>query len=133
MYISLYITYGAAGATPLPYVDIHLLLHRSGTIAVNHFWYPLEYHPNANSANAALNKWLKPRLSERCAIRSSRHSLRDRLRAVECPSDIVDAIGGWTTEGIGQRYGKGYDLNIKAKWMGMRNQVQEPRSVDTVT
>jgi len=22
------------------------------------------------------------------------HSLRDRLRAVECPSDIIDAIGG---------------------------------------
>jgi integrase len=48
-------------------------------------------------------------------IHSFRHSLRDRLRAVECPSDIVDAIGGWTTEGIGQRYGKGYDLNVKAK------------------
>jgi integrase len=72
---------------------------------------------NANSASAALNKWLKPRLPEGCVIHSFRHSLRDRLRAVECPSDIVDAIGGWTTEGIGQRYGKGYDLNVKAKWM----------------
>jgi integrase len=72
---------------------------------------------NANSASAALNKWLKPRLPEGCVIHSFRHSLRDRLRAVECPSDIVDAIGGWATEGIGQRYGKGYDLNVKAKWM----------------
>ena len=72
---------------------------------------------NANSASAALNKWLKPRLPEGCVIHSFRHSLRDRLRAVECPSDIVDAIGGWTTEGIGQRYGKGYDLKVKAKWM----------------
>ena len=60
---------------------------------------------NANSASAALNKWLKPRLPEGCVIHSFRHSLRDRLRAVECPSDVVDAIGGWTTEGIGQRYG----------------------------
>ena len=68
---------------------------------------------NANSASAALNKWLKPRLSEGSVIHSFRHSLRERLRAVECPSDIVDAIGGWTTEGIGQRY----DLNVKAKWM----------------
>jgi integrase len=74
---------------------------------------------NANSASAALNKWLKPRLPEGCVIHSFRHSLRDRLRAVECPSDIVDAIGGWTTEGIGQRYGKGYDLNVKARWMEM--------------
>ena len=52
-------------------------------------------------------------------IHSFRHSLRDRLRAVECPSDIVDATGGWATEGIGQRYGQGYDLNVKAKWMEM--------------
>ena len=88
---------------------------------------------NANSASAALNKWLKPRLPERCVIHSFRHSLRDRLRAVECPTDIVDAIGGWTTEGIGQRYGEGYDLNIKAKWMGMLTSVQKPRSVETVT
>ena len=72
---------------------------------------------NANSASAALNKWLKPRLPEGCVIHSFRHSLRDRLRSVECPSDIVDSLGGWTTEGIGQRYGKGYDLNVKAKWM----------------
>ena len=74
---------------------------------------------NANSASAALNKWLKPRLPEGCVIHSFRHSLRDRLRAIECPSDIVDAIGGWTTEGIGQRYGQGYDLKVKAKWMEM--------------
>ena len=73
---------------------------------------------NANSASASLNKWLKPRLPNGCVIHSFRHSLRDRLRTVECPSDIVDAIGGWTTEGIGQRYGKGYDLNVKTKWMG---------------
>ena len=26
-----------------------------------------------------------------------RHGLRDRLRAVHCPSDIVNAIGGWKT------------------------------------
>ena len=72
---------------------------------------------NANSASAALNKWLKPRLPEGCVIHSFRHSLRDRLRTVECPSDIVDSLGGWTTGGIGQRYGKGYDLNVKARWM----------------
>ena len=37
MFLSLFHTYGAAGATPLPHVDIHLLLHRLGTTAVNHF------------------------------------------------------------------------------------------------
>ena len=33
-----------------------------------------------------------------------RHSLRDRLRAVECPADIIDQIGGWSTSGVGQQY-----------------------------
>ena len=49
---------------------------------------------NANSASAALNKWLKPRVPDGCVIHSFRHSLRDRLRAIECPADIIDAIGG---------------------------------------
>jgi integrase len=62
---------------------------------------------NANSASAAINKWLKPRVPDNCVIHSFRHSLRDRLRSVECPSDIIDAIGGWTTTGVGQRYGTG--------------------------
>ena len=49
---------------------------------------------NANSASTAINKWLKPRVLDNCVIHSFRHSIRDRLRAVECPSDIIDAIGG---------------------------------------
>jgi integrase len=73
---------------------------------------------NANSASAAINKWLKPRVPDGCVIHSFRHSMRDRLRAVECPSDIIDAIGGWTTTGVGQRYGAGQPLEVKAKWMG---------------
>ena len=73
---------------------------------------------NANSASAAINKWLKPRVPDNCVIHSFRHSMRDRLRAVECPSDIIDAIGGWTTTGVGQRYGTGQPLEVKAKWMG---------------
>ena len=72
---------------------------------------------NANSTSAAINKWLKPRVPEGCVIHSFRHSMRDRLRAVECPSDIIDAIGGWTTTGVGQRYGLGQPLDVKAKWM----------------
>ena len=52
-----------------------------------------------------------------CVIHSFRHSLRDRLRAVECPSDIVDAIGGWKTAGVGHGYGDGYPLDVLAKWM----------------
>lgn len=72
---------------------------------------------NANSASAALNKWLKPMVPERCTMHSFRHSMRDRLRAVECPADIVDQIGGWQTEGIGHGYGQGYPLTVLQKWM----------------
>ena len=42
--------------------------------------------------------------------------MRDRLRAVECPSDIVDRIGGWLTAGVGQTYGKGYPTDL---WEGL--------------
>ena len=67
---------------------------------------------NANSASAALNKWLKSRVPEGCVIHSFRHSLRDRLRAVQCPSDMIDQIGGWATAGVGQSYGEGYGLQL---------------------
>ena len=72
---------------------------------------------NNNSVFAALNKWLKPRVPDGCVIHLFGHNLRDRLRAVECPADIIDAIGGWTTEGFGHQYGKGHDLGVKARWM----------------
>ena len=72
---------------------------------------------NANSASAALNKWMKSTIGNGYVVHGLRQSLRDRLRAVECPSDIIDAIGGWTTKGIGYAYGKGYTVDILAKWM----------------
>ena len=79
--------------------------------------YCSEQKCNSNSASAALNKWLKPRTEGRCVIHSFRHSLRDRLRAVECPADIIDALGGWTTDGVGQQYGTGYSTDIPHKWI----------------
>ena len=72
---------------------------------------------NSNSASAALNKWLKPRVPDDCVIHSFRHSLRDRLRAVECPADIIDAIGGWTTEGVGHQYGTGHNVEVMHNWL----------------
>jgi len=74
---------------------------------------------NANSASAALNKWMKPRLKDNAVVHSFRHSMRDRLRAVECPSDIIDQIGGWSASSVGASYGKGYELPVLAKWMKM--------------
>jgi len=72
---------------------------------------------NSNSASAALNKWLHQYVPNGCTMHSFRHSMRDRLRAVECPSDMIDQIGGWATEGVGHSYGAGYELGVSAKWM----------------
>ena len=71
-----------------------------------------EQTANANSASGALNIWLQEKTSSEYVIHGFRHSLRDRLRAVECPSDIVDSIGGWHTAGVGQTYGNGYPLDV---------------------
>jgi integrase len=66
---------------------------------------------NANSASAALNKWLKSKIGRGYTIHSFRHSMRDRLRAVECPSEAIDQIGGWARKGIGECYGEGYRVH----------------------
>ncbi|MDB9764907.1 tyrosine-type recombinase/integrase [Planktomarina temperata] len=71
----------------------------------------------ANSASAALNKWLKQYVPEGCTMHSFRHSMRDRLRAVQCPADITDQIGGWTTDGVGQGYGSGYPISVLKEWL----------------
>ena len=71
----------------------------------------------ANSASAALNKWLKQYVPDGCTMHSFRHSMRDRLRTVQCPSDIIDQIGGWTTDGVGQGYGSGYPMSVLQEWL----------------
>ena len=72
---------------------------------------------NANSASAALNKWLKSKLMDDYVIHSFRHSFRDRLRAVECPSEIIDQLGGWSLKSVGQSYGSGFELEVLIKWI----------------
>ena len=59
---------------------------------------------NANSALAAIMEWQKPRVPEGCVIHSFRHLIRDRLNAVECPLDIIEAIGAWRSSRVGQRF-----------------------------
>lgn len=72
---------------------------------------------NANAASAGLNEWLKAFVPNGATLHSFQHSMRDRLRAVECPADIVDQIGGWQTGGLGHGYGTGYPLAVLRKWM----------------
>jgi hypothetical protein len=51
-------------------------------------------------------------------VHSFRHSLRDRLRAVECPKEIIDQIGGWSSSDVGESYGEGFQLDNLNKWLG---------------
>ena len=44
-------------------------------------------------ASNSLNKWLRQHVQNGCVVHSFRHSMRDRLRAVECPSEIIDQKG----------------------------------------
>ena len=71
----------------------------------------------ADYASSTLNKWLRQKIAPSYVAHSFRHSFRDRLRSVECPSDIVDQMGGWSTSSIGQQYGHGYPLAVKHKWL----------------
>ncbi len=71
----------------------------------------------ANSASAALNKWLKVHVSKDIVVHSLRHAMRDRLRAVECPADVIDQIGGWSRKGVGESHGRGYQVEQLHRWL----------------
>ena len=44
--------------------------------------------------------------------------MRDRLRALECPMDMIDQIGGWrSVGGVGASYGEGCGLEQKRMWL----------------
>ena len=90
-----------------------ILMNVKGEFAFPH--YTTKNYCHTNSASASLNKWLKPRTADECVLHSFRHSMRDRLRAVNCPSEMIDQIGGWSSSDIGKTYGNGYNLEIKFK------------------
>ena len=72
---------------------------------------------NSNSASAAINKWIKTVGGSSDVIHGLRHSFRDRLRAVEAPTDMIDQLGGWALKSVGQGYGDGYDLALLVKYL----------------
>ncbi|USU15358.1 DUF6538 domain-containing protein [Paraburkholderia fungorum] len=75
----------------------------------------------ADSVSAALNKWIRNREGLKgsgLSCHSLRHTLKDRLRAIQCPDSIQDAILGHTTPGVGAGYGQGYPLGVLAEWIG---------------
>jgi len=72
---------------------------------------------NANSASNALNKWLHANFRKDIVIHGFRHAMRDWLRAVSCPSEMIDQIGGWSSGKVGEGYGEGFQLEQQMHWL----------------
>ena len=111
----------SASARKVPLVGAALwAAQRASALSPSTFLFPRYCSPEGckgNSASAALNKWLKPLMPEGCVIHSFRHSFRDRLRAVQCPKDITDRLGGWSVAGVGESYGEGYPIEVLEEWI----------------
>ncbi|QBE66825.1 tyrosine-type recombinase/integrase [Pseudoduganella lutea] len=75
-----------------------------------------ETHANAAVPSAVIAKWLRAKGLDHTA-HELRHTLADRLRDVQCPEDVRLAIGGWSSTGVGNKYGTGYGLGVKAGWL----------------
>jgi integrase len=105
----------------LPLVGASLWAARQAYIAsIGRFMFPRycnETECQSNSASAALNKWLKTVAGSDYVMHSFRHSMRDRLRAVNCPADMIDQIGGWRKKSVGECYGEGYSLSAICIWL----------------
>jgi integrase len=70
----------------------------------------------APHASGALNSWLR-RLPLVHTCHDLRHTVKDQLRAVQCPKDISDAITGHGTKSVSDGYGMGYGLPVKLEWL----------------
>lgn len=109
----------------IPLVGVSLwAAQRASEVSENHFTFPnycSEIKVSSNSASAALNKWLQHKINNRLVVHSLRHVMRDRLRNIECPVDIIDEIGGWSRGTIGDNYGLGHSLSVKYKWLSICN------------
>jgi integrase len=105
----------------VPLVGYAMLAMKEAPIQANEEWLFPQYtkagHCYATHASNAVNKWLKMDfggLTAHCL----RHTFRDRLRAVECPTDMIDQIGGWSSvSGIGAGYGHGYSGVQVNRWL----------------
>ena len=86
------------------------------------------YFDNGNNLSATLMKHFKkakllPKVSEdtpqkkrpKHSVYSFRHAFKDRLKAAECPEEMVDELMGHTTGK--PKYGDGYGLLLKARYI----------------
>jgi integrase len=85
----------------------------------------LKIERGKDSASSAVNKRLRAVLgSGSPTSHSFRHTLKTRLRNVECPEYMQDELGGWA-KSVSNNYGTPTDIKNKAKYI--------ERSLDWVT
>ncbi len=81
--------------------------------------YKKQASTNSNAASNGLNKWMKEHIPPQYVLHGFRHAMRDRLRGVDCPQDVMDEIGGWSKSSVGQTYGQGSSLERLHRYMEM--------------
>lgn len=82
---------------------------------------------SATSASNALNKWMQGKgIHHTC--HEFRHTMADRLREVQAPTDIIDLVLGWASKAQRNTYGRGYGLRACHEWMLKVERVDEPSS-----
>jgi integrase len=80
-------------------------------------------YASSEPVSAALVKWIRSReglKGTKLGVHSLRHTVKDQLRAVQCPLEIMDALLGHVTPGVGAGYGEGYPIEVLAEWMNKK-------------
>ena len=70
--------------------------------------------------------WLKQSIGDGYVMHGFRHSMRDRLRAVNCPAEMTDQIGGWSKRSIGEGYGEGFSLIALLENLSQVSELMKP-------
>ena len=71
-------------------------------------------------ASNALVKWVRKHGGSALAGDTNhglRHAIKDRLREVQCPKEISNAITGHGAKDVSDGYGLGYSLEVKQEWL----------------
>jgi hypothetical protein len=92
---------------------------QSGSLTIGVYFFPRYTNKsscNSNSASPTANKWLKSEVNKESVVHGLRHSYRDRLRPIEAPTELIDQLGGWSKNTVGQNYGNEYSIGLLHSW-----------------
>jgi integrase len=113
-------TLNSARLIPLVGVALDLAMTLKASASADGFLFPTYASLDSvkgDAASATLNKWLLGVIGKRKTCHGFRHTMRDLLRNVGTPADVANEIGGWSKRSIGDNYGHGYALEIKARYL----------------